>query len=153
MSVEPPGLTDDEQLLLTLLALTDEKPMEGWHAVGELAERLGWTPVQVDVCAQGLERRGMVSRIVTMDGTPWARSIGPTDAAFFWSDRQSPRWPEMKALADSWVRARDRGAPLDSNSLAQHTGMHQRSAAALMSACSSRSHRCALAGAGRCPVV
>jgi hypothetical protein len=132
MRVGQPGFTDSEELILTLLALSDEVPGKGSPMLAEVAETLGWTRDRVDVCSLQLEKRGFVERIVTMDGTPWARSVVLLDAAFIWRDRQSPDWPEMKAAASTWLSEAGVGASVDSNSLAQATGLHRGSAAALM---------------------
>ena len=126
------GLTPDEELLFVLTALSDAEPSAAAHETSVVADRLGWEVPEVDVCAVGLERRGLAGRVSTMNGTPWAYAVGPTDAAFLWRDRTAANWAAVEVSAVDWLMALGAGGGVASRDLAAATGMHERGAQALL---------------------
>jgi hypothetical protein len=126
------GLSREEQLLVTLTSLSDERPGRLAHDTIEVAGRLGWSPDEVDLAARELERRHLVTRRSAMDGKAWAYAVGATDEGFLWRQRHAPGWKAFQAAAEEWLVAAGRGSPVNSADLADVAGMHPRAAAALV---------------------
>ena len=54
------GLTEEEQLLFILMAMSDEQPNRAGVETEDVASRLGWSPEQVDLRTLRLEQRGLL---------------------------------------------------------------------------------------------
>jgi len=132
VSDPPSGLTDDEQLLFVLTGMADEQPMRAGTETELLADRLGWTPQQVDLSSLRLEPRGLVTRINTMNGKQWTTFVAPTNAAFLWRARTDPGWPAVFYAAVEHLMGLGPGGGVGSRQVADATGMHERAARALV---------------------